>query len=195
MFKLAYIALVLMGFIDLQFMLGLPSWIYFMQPQTMLTEHLPTDTSAREPLWKSLRTVLNNAVLTWNARIQQQQPTKQMDLHPMVYFYIVSNHEALTSQEIIWLSEQTGPNGWNFKLSNTSNKHFQKQKKKSMSENCAGWDSKPSNSPFFLIKNFFYFVNPWLFHLNVWQNPLQKKNFIYLLFAVLGLGCFAWAFL
>ena len=75
-----------MGFIDLQSMLGLPSWIYFMQPQTMLTEHLPTDTSAREPLWKSLRTVLNNAVLTWNARIQQQQPTKQMDLHPMVYF-------------------------------------------------------------------------------------------------------------
>ena len=107
MFKLACIALVTIGFIDLQFMLGLPSWIYFMQPQTMLTEHLPTDTSARGSLWKSLRTVLNNAVLTWDARIQQQQPTEQMDLHPTVYFQLVSNHEALTSQEIRWLSEKT----------------------------------------------------------------------------------------
>ena len=121
MFKLACIALVTIGFIDLQFMLGLPSWIYFMQPQTMLTEHLPTDTSARGSLWKSLRTVLNNAVLTWDARIQQQQPTEQMDLHPTVYFQLVSNHEALTSQEIRWLSEKTGPSVWNGKLF----KHYQ----------------------------------------------------------------------
>ena len=148
MFKLSYIALVIIGFIDLQFMLGLPSWIYFMQPQTMLTEHLPTDTSARESLWKSLRTVLNNAVLTWDVRIQQQQPTEQMGLYLIVYFLgnfqswgfnVARNQMALRANRAKCVKLQT----------------FQTL---SMSENCAGWDSKPSCSLFFfLIKIFFIY--------------------------------------